>query len=116
MDYETPDHTHLNPHEAPPQALKDLFKLWKGSSVKSIDQLGNVSDDMKLLGYVPKSRLQTALENLPTISLDRVSENASVYGSDDLPGREKSCVFQSDAKWQYIWTPIDIFHYCSDFW
>ncbi|KAF8857996.1 oxidoreductase [Acephala macrosclerotiorum] len=86
MDHETPDHTHLNPREAPPQALKDLFKLWKGSSVKSVDQLGIISDGMKNLGSVPKSRLQTALANLSTTSLDGVSKNASVFRSDDLPG------------------------------
>lgn len=84
----------LDPHEAPPQPLKDLFKFWKGSSSDSIAQLDSASHGIKHVGSIPIAHLQSALENLSKTSTDNVSESASVYGSDELPGRECSLLLE----------------------
>jgi hypothetical protein len=78
---------NLNPHEPPPQELRDIFKLWKGSSKESINQLDVASDGMQLLGTIPRNRLETAYWKFISVPNDDTIEPVSIYGSADLPGR-----------------------------
>ncbi|KUJ12500.1 uncharacterized protein LY89DRAFT_209124 [Mollisia scopiformis] len=86
MDLATSEHNHLDPHEAPPQTLKDLFKSWKRSSIESINQLDIASGETEFLGSVPKSRLQSAFEDFSGLPLDQHLELTPIYGFKDLPG------------------------------
>lgn len=93
MDRATPKFGHLNPYESPPQELRDIFKLWKGSSKESINQLNATFDGMQILGSIPTKRLETAFQNFTAVSNHAVTEPASIYGSADLPGRKFDCSF-----------------------
>lgn len=84
MDSPTP---HLNPHEAPPQALKDIFKKWKVSAKDHCEDLDNIPNNRQLLGMVSRDRLARAFKDFEEPSnLSMVQ--VPVYSSVDIPGNK----------------------------
>jgi alkylated DNA repair protein alkB family protein 1 len=87
----------FNPREAPPQELKDVFKLWKGQLTPERDQFLNENvGNMPRLDSIPCHRL---VENFNRFSghsddasetdvINQVALNSygSVYSSQDVPG------------------------------
>jgi hypothetical protein len=86
----------FNPHEAPPQELKDVFKLWKGQLTPERDQKLNENvGNMPRLDSIPYHRL---VENFNRFSgsdyanetnvIKQVALNSSgsVHSSQDVPG------------------------------
>ena len=87
----------FNPHEAPPQELKDVFKLWKGQLTPERDQIlnGNVGN-MPRLDSIPHHRLvenfnrfsghSNIANEIDVIKQVALNSTGSIYSSQDVPG------------------------------
>jgi alkylated DNA repair protein alkB family protein 1 len=89
----------FNPHGAPPQELKDVFKLWKGQLTPERDQnLNENVGNMPRLDSIPYHRLVENFNRFSghsddangTDAIKQVALNSSgsVYSSQDVPGME----------------------------
>ena len=87
----------FNPHEAPPQELKDVFKLWKGKLTPERDQnLNENVVNMPRLDSIPCHRLvenfnrfsghSDAANETDVINLVALNSSGSVYSSQNVPG------------------------------
>ncbi len=87
----------LNPHEAPPQELKDVFKLWKGQLTPERDQnLNENFGKMPRLDSIPYHRLVEHFNRFSGHSDDAnepdvinqvaLKSSGSVYSSQSVPG------------------------------
>ena len=65
MGSNTPAHTHLDPHEAPPRKLKDVYKSWTGATALTKERLQQGLLDTGSLGSETSNKLITpdVLEN-----------------------------------------------------
>jgi alkylated DNA repair protein alkB homolog 1 len=90
----------FNPHEAPPQALKDVFKLWKGQLTPERDRhINENAVNMPRLDGILHHRLAAIFNrfsesddaNKPDITEQvALASSSSVYSSRNVPG-EKTC-------------------------
>ena len=87
----------FNPHEAPPQELKDVFKLWKGQLKPERDQnLNENVGNMLRLDSIPYHRLVENFNRFSSHSDDTnetdiikqvaLNSSGSVYSSQNVPG------------------------------
>ena len=86
----------FNPHEAPPQELKDVFKLWKGKLTPERDQ--NLNENVVNMPRLDSIPYHCLIENFNRFSgsdhanetdvINQVALNSSgsVYSSQDVPG------------------------------
>lgn len=86
----------FNPHEAPPQELKDVFKLWKGQLTLERDQ--NLNENVGNMARLDSIPYHCLAENFNRFSgndhanetdvMKQVALNSSssVYSSRDVPG------------------------------
>lgn len=81
---DSPQH-HLNPHEAPPQALKDIFKTWKAPTKEWHEYPGCFPDEMQLWDAVPRDRLARAFQDFEDAS-NHSEQPASIFSSVNIPG------------------------------
>lgn len=89
----------FNPHEAPPQELKDVFKSWKGPLTPERERILDMNAvNMPRLDSIPHHRLVDVFsrfsrhgENIKQDIAEReqfvIEESGAVYSSRDVPGR-----------------------------
>jgi hypothetical protein len=95
----------FNPHEAPPQELKDIFKSWKGPSVPEREHILNMGvENMLLMDSIPHDRLNEVFtrfshhgkEAKPEDPTERkqvaLDNSVSVYSSQNISGRKRICI------------------------
>jgi alkylated DNA repair protein alkB homolog 1 len=102
-------HLDFNPHETPPQELKDVFKSWKGQLTPERDRhLNENVVNMPRLDGIPHHRLAEIFDrfsvsdvaNKPDIT-EQVALDSSifVYNSQYIPGTKAvKYVYSSRAK------------------
>jgi len=89
-------HLDFNPHETPPQVLKDVFKSWKGQLTPERDrQLNENVVNMPRLDRIPHHRSDEIFDrfsehnvaNKPDITEQvALDSSISVYSSQHIPG------------------------------
>jgi alkylated DNA repair protein alkB family protein 1 len=102
-------HLDFNPHETPPQELKDVFKSWKGQLTPERDRhlIGNVVNMPRLDG-IPHHRLAEIFGRFSEYEVANKSDiteqvaldsSISVYSSRYIPGTKAiKYVYSSRAK------------------
>ena len=99
----------FNPHEAPPQELKDVFKIWKGQLTPERDRhLNKNVIGMPHLDGIPQHHLGEIFDrfsefddvNKPDVTKQvALDSSGSVYSSQDVPGMEAiEFLYSSRAK------------------
>jgi alkylated DNA repair protein alkB homolog 1 len=93
---------NFNPHESPPQELKDIFKSWKGQLTSERDQYVSENvPDMPRLESIPHDCLVDALgrfsrdddTNDPDITEQvALHSSGSIYSSQKIPGMRASFI------------------------
>jgi alkylated DNA repair protein alkB family protein 1 len=87
---------YFNPHEAPPQGLKDVFKSWKGQLTPERDQILNENViNMPRVDSIPHHRLVKIFNRFSSdddtndLSITEqvaLGSPSSIYNSQNVPG------------------------------